>query len=103
MIALQAGDIVVLQASADRALVVAEHERRLDHVSERRHLRIPEHQLEHRKDTLGGRRIGSEGADDLHRERPRRELLTMVRPKAEHVRGELVDVVVVVSCAGALG
>ena len=33
-------DPTLLDASADLALVVAQHERRLDHVGERRHLRI---------------------------------------------------------------
>ena len=49
-------------ASANRALVVAEHERRLDHVGERRHLCVTEYQLEQREDTLGSRRVGSERA-----------------------------------------
>ena len=63
----------------------------------------PNIDLSNEKRTLGGRRARSERADDLHRKRPRRELLAVVRPEAEHVRGELVDVVVVVSRAGALG
>ena len=58
-------------ASANRALVVAEHERRLDHVGERRHLCVTEHQLEQQEDTLGSRRVGSERADGGTSRRPR--------------------------------
>ena len=36
-------------ASANLALIVAQHERGLDHVSERGHLRVAEHQLEERE------------------------------------------------------
>ena len=95
--------MLALQASVDHALDVAGHERRLDHVRQSRHLRVAEHRLEHGEDTLGGRRVGSERANDLHRERPRRELLAVVRPEAEHVLGEFVDVLVVIGLAGALG
>ena len=80
---IKANKPVALQASTDCALVVLEHERSLDHVRERRHLCVTKHQLEEREDTLGGRRVGSERADDLHRERPRRELLAVVGPEKE--------------------
>ena len=40
--------------SAHLARVVLEHQRRLDHVRERRHLRVAEHQLEQREDAVCG-------------------------------------------------
>ena len=55
----------VLQVSADRALVVAEHERRLDHVRQRRHLRVAEYHelMKIRIGTLGEMKQASwEGA-----------------------------------------
>ena len=84
-------------------MVVAQHERGLDHVGERGHLCVAKHQLEHREDTLGGRRVGSERPDDLHRERPRWELLAVVRPPEQDALSELVNVGVVEGGTRALG
>ena len=55
------------------------------------------------RSAAAGARVGSERADDLHRERPRRELFAMVGPEEEDALGELVHVTVVVGRAGALG
>ena len=41
-LSLVLADMLALQASADRALVVAEHEHRLDHVGQSRHLHVAE-------------------------------------------------------------
>ena len=92
-----------LSALTHLALIVLEHQRRLDHVGERRHLRVAKHQLEEREHTLGRCRVGSERPNDLHRERPRRELLAVVGPKEEDALGERVHVIVIVGCAGARG
>ena len=74
-------------ASANRALVVAEHERRLDHVGERRHLCVTEYQLEQREDTLGSRRVGSERADGGTSRRPRGPdgLFTLHSPRVREI------------------
>ena len=46
-----------MTASAHRALVVAQHERRLDHVGQRGDLRLAEHELQEREDALTRCRI----------------------------------------------
>ena len=53
--------------SAHIALVVAQHERRLDDVCESPKLLVPEHGFKHGEDTLRSGRVGCEGEDDLGR------------------------------------
>ena len=49
---------------SNAALIVVEHERRLDVVGERRHLLLVEEVLEEGKDPLAGGRVGRDGEDD---------------------------------------
>ena len=51
--------------SAHVALVVAQHERRLDDVCERPKLLVPEHGFKQGEDTLRSGRVGCEGEDVL--------------------------------------
>ena len=51
--------------SAHIALVVAQHERRLDDVCESPKLLVPEHGFKHGEDTLRSGRVGCEGEDVL--------------------------------------
>ena len=46
--------MLIRPCSSDRALVVLEHERRLDHVRQCTHLHIAKHDLEEREDALRG-------------------------------------------------
>ena len=92
-----------MTASAHRTLIVAQHERRLDHVRQREHLILAKHELQEREDSLRRRRVGCEGADDAHRKRPRREVLAVVGVEEEDAIGERSGVVVIEGRARALG
>ena len=59
--------------SAHLSLVVVEHERRLNVVGERGHLRLAEQIAQQRKDALARRRVRRDGEDDARGERPSRE------------------------------
>ena len=65
--------------SANTALIVAQHQRRLDDVDKRLHLLVAKHCLEHGKDTLGCSRVRSESKHNLCRFRPSREAFVLPR------------------------
>ena len=63
-----------LEMSADAALVVGEHERRLDGVAEGAPLIVVVHPLEHGEDPLAGGGVGRECKDDACAQAPRGEV-----------------------------
>ena len=70
--------------------------------SERGHLAVAEHKLEEREDALRRSGVGGEGADNLHRQRPRRDVEGVVLVPQQHALGEGRDIVVVEGSALAL-
>ena len=91
------------QRSAHLALVVFEHECGLNHICQRLHLNVAEHELEQREDPFG--RLAAEfGVKEptICCQRPCRKLLAMIAPEEQDVRGKLADIAMVEGSSSAL-